>query len=913
MKSLGTRSSCARARTVAGARRSFSALMVAAVAAAGLTAAAGARPAGAAAAHRGAAAAHRRAPAGRHRAAPGAGAAGDETTVSQNDLRDGWDPSEPTLTPAAVQGGQFGQIFAAKVNGQVYAQPLLVGNTLIVATENDWVYGLDATTGAILWSTPLGTPYHITTCPDTEPNLGVTSTGVYDPATNTVYVMGLVHEINWEWHLFGLNVTTGAITFKKRIVGSPSNDKDLSFSALPENGRAGLLLMNGWVYATFGSHCDHGSYNGYVAGVNTATAATTLWADESGVSNEEGGIWQSGGGVMSDGSGRIIVTSGNGISPPRGPGSKPPGQLAESVIRLSVGSDGTLSPQDFFSPTNAPSLDAGDVDFGSGGPTGLPFGTTTYPDLLVQAGKYGTIYVLNRDNLGGREQGPNQGDAAVASIGPFPGQWNSPAIFADTTTLTSSNASSANDYMIYVGKNDYMREFKFGVSSSDAPTMSDLTNSSFTIPWTSGTPAITSNGTDPTSGLIWEVHDSGPTGTGGWLGGWDLLPQPRSGGRTKLREIFAAPIGTASQFTKVATGNGMVYVGTRDGNVYGFGIRGGAALTRSGTAQFRDTPVGSSSAGHATLTATRTVTVTGASVSAASIPAPFTLGRVTLTRAGNTTATSVTFPVTVHKGDVLRAAVQFAPAATGGTDGAVSFTTSASLVPVSVPLIGNGISQGLFATIPSLAFHIIEHDGLLIENVPVGMFTPQVDDIVNNGTKPVRVTSVTLPAAPFSVTKPPRVGMVVKPGEAVPVNIVFTPTRAVTANGSMTLTGTGGASVTVTLTGTGVPPRTKFTASPDTVNFGSVQVGRTATVMIHVVNAGNQPSIMQRTATNGGPFGAPLKAAKGLQVNGNNSLVLPVTFHPTKAGAFHGVYQVAWIDRFGAHTLNVTITGTGVR
>jgi len=139
MKSLGKRSNGARARTVACARRSFSALVVAALAA-GLTAVGGAGAAGAAATHL---AAH-------HRAAASPGSPSDETTISQGDLRNGWDPNEPTLTPAAVQGGQFGQIFKTPVNGQVYAQPLLVGNTLIVATENDWVYGLDATTGAIL-------------------------------------------------------------------------------------------------------------------------------------------------------------------------------------------------------------------------------------------------------------------------------------------------------------------------------------------------------------------------------------------------------------------------------------------------------------------------------------------------------------------------------------------------------------------------------------------------------------------------------------------------------------------------------------------------------------------------------------------------------------------------------------------
>ena len=322
MTSLGKWSISARARMALGAHKSFSVLAVTAVAAAGLTAVAGAGPAGAAATH-----------AGRHHhaapVAPGAGPAGDETTVSQNDLRDGWDPNEPTLTPAAVQGGQFGRIFKTSVNGQIYGQPLIIGSTLIVATETDWVYGLNATTGAVLWKTSLGTPYHITSCSDLTPDIGVTSTGVYDPSTNTVYEMALVHEISWQWHLFGINVSTGAITFKQRIVGHPTNDSHLSFSALPQGQRAGLLLMNGSVYAAFASHCDHTPYTGYVAGVNLSTHGTTLWADENGVSNEKGGIWQSGGGIMSDGSGRIFVTSGNGISPPKGSGSNPPGQLRQ--------------------------------------------------------------------------------------------------------------------------------------------------------------------------------------------------------------------------------------------------------------------------------------------------------------------------------------------------------------------------------------------------------------------------------------------------------------------------------------------------------------------------------------------------------------------------------------------------------
>jgi hypothetical protein len=776
------------------------------------------------------------------------------------------------------------------------------------------VYGLNATTGAIRWKTSLGTPYHITTCNDLTPNIGVTSTGVYDPSTGTVYEMALVHEISWQWHLFGLNVSTGAIIFKQRIAGHPANDSHLTFSALPQDQRAGLLLMHGWVYAAFASHCDHDSYDGYVAGFKVARPGTTaLWADDVGVANKKGGIWQSGGGIMTDGPGRIFVTSGNGISPAKGPGGNPPAQLAESVIRLSVnGTTGALSARDFFSPYNAPSLDSSDTDFGSGGPTGLPFGTSKNPGILMQAGKYGTIYLLNRNSLGGREQGPGSSDQDLARTGPYASQFSHPAFFADTPTLTRSNAPGSHDYMIYVGKNDFMREFKAGVNRSGNPTLTDVNNSTFTLGYTSGAPAITSNGTNPATGIVWEEHTNDKTGTGAYLGAWKLLGVPKSGGGTKLSEIWAAPIGTSVQFANVATGHGMVYVGTRDGRVLGFGITGATALTRSGTAQFPDMPVGSAATKHVSVTATRTVTVTGASVGVASTPAPFTLGKVTLTRAGRGTPVSVRFPVTLHKGDVLRAAVKFAPSAAGGADGQVSFTIGGPAVPASVPLIGDGTTTGLTATSAAMSFALIENDGMTITNVPVGISDPQVTDIVNSGTKAVAVQSVTPPTGTYRAIGLPKVGTVINPGESIPVEVIFTPQHNVTSNGSFTITPNRGTGVTVSLTGTGLAPVSKFTAAPGAVHFGSVPVGRTATKMVEVINAGNQPSVMGRTGLPGGPFGAPLRAPTGLPLNQGYNLELPVTFHPAKAGAFHGVYKLTWTDRLGTHSLNVPVTGTGV-
>ncbi len=138
---------------------------------------------------------------------------------------------------------------------------------------------------------------------------------------------------------------------------------------------------------------------------------------------------------------RIFVATGNGTAPAPAPGNRPPQDLGDSVVQLGVRPNGTLHAVDFFSPANAPYLGANDIDVGSGGPVGLPFGSTTYPHLLVQSGKDGRVFLLDRDSLGGREQGPNGTDDVVSVSGPYAprGQWGHPAVFGNTATLTRSN------------------------------------------------------------------------------------------------------------------------------------------------------------------------------------------------------------------------------------------------------------------------------------------------------------------------------------------------------------------------------------------------------------------------------------------------------------------------------------------
>jgi len=812
-----------------------------------------------------------------------------------------------------VHGSGFGEVFSTAVKGQVYAQPLVIGSTVIVATEQNWVYGLNASTGAIEWSTSLGPPYRIPNCADLVPDIGVTSAPVYDPSTGTVYVMAQVTNGPYvSWRLYGLSVRTGAVTFRRGIYGSPSNDPHISINTRQQGQRAGLLLLNGWVYAAFASHCDHKPWAGYVAGVDLADKAnSTLWTDESGVAYNQAGIWQSGGGLMSDGTGRIFVTSGNGISPAPGPGSAPGGQLAESVIRLAPQSNGALAARDFFSPADAPTLDAGDLDYGSAGPAGLPVGTTAYPHIMVQGGKIGRVFLLDRDDMGGREQGSGGADDDLYQSQAYEGIWGHPAVFEKSTSPLPPGSSGLSDYIYSLGRNDYLRAFRLGTDSTGRPALTDAANSTYTFGFSSGSPVVTSNGTDPSSAVVWVVDSSGSAGTGATLVAFDAVPQPAKGGGVKLQQIDSEPIGTASKFTIVAPSRGLVYVGTRDGRVLGFGVTAAAALRRGAAPAFGTIAVGSATTRTATATAARSVTVTGLSSAAATSPDPFTTGKVTETSPGHPGPRPVTFPVTLHRGDTLRVPVTFAPAVPGGASGTLSLHTAAPGVPANIPLTATATRTGLYATAPRLSMMLSLNDGTEVGPVPVGQPVYAVTTIVNGGAAAQRIAKISPPGGPFTARFLPRPGTVLRPGQSVTVQIAYRPARAVSSAGALTITGSSGPPVTVALSGTAQPARSKFTAPPR-IGFGDVPVGHTATRFIHIVNAGNEAATIASTRLTG-PFRAPYPVVRGLPVNGGYDLKIPVTFTSATPGRSAGRYAFTWADRAGLHTITVPITATGVR
>ncbi|MCW3027721.1 MAG: Pyrrolo-quinoline quinone [Solirubrobacterales bacterium] len=517
------------------------------------------------------------------------GSASGEVTGAADNLRTGWYPDEPSLSPASVTEGTFGQAFKTPLQGAIMAQPLVANGTLFVATEDDMAYGLDPVTGAVRWSRKFGTPVNYTeikngteVCPDIKPHIGITSTPVIDTASNVAYFVsnsylkGESGESGWYMNAVHLASGEPVSGFPVELSGRKAdNISSLTLVGNKQLQRPALLLMEGVVYAAFGSHCDFTPYAGFIAGVSTGGAFKTMWAS----SKTEGSIWQSGGGLISDGPKQILLTTANGTpsgegDPLKGAGNAPPeGSLAESVVRLQVQPEGHLKAAEFFSPFNNKELDKEDFDIGSAAPIALPsqyFGTPADPNLLVQASKKGEVYLLNRSALGGMGQGPEGKDKVIEEkgLGEYGGVWDGSAVWpGDGGYVYIPGVSKpATGQMNF----DFLRYFKYGVTGG-IPNLSVAATSSEQLGFGSGSPIVTSNGTTSGSAVLWITHCpytephhcEEAEGTELWA--YNAVPI-----EGKPKRLWKAPIGFGSKFSRPNADNGHIYVGNHEGDLYAF-------------------------------------------------------------------------------------------------------------------------------------------------------------------------------------------------------------------------------------------------------------------------------------------------------------------------------------------------------
>jgi outer membrane protein assembly factor BamB len=267
--------------------------------------------------------------------------------------------------------------WTTRLDGPVYAQPLVVSSTVVVATENDTVYGLDLATGRTAWSRHLGTPMPLASlpCGNIDP-LGVTGTPAYDSATGLVYVVAETTDARH--NLVALDIRHGGAVRFTRNLDVTNRDRSA------EQQRAALAVANGRVYAAFGGlDGDCGNYVGYVTAVSTDGRGPVVRYEVP--TAREGGMWAPSGPAVAA-NGDVYVAVGNGASV----GGSYDG--SDSVLRLSADLSRRLS---YFAPTNWGAENAEDADLGSTGPLLLPGG------LAAVSGKNGKVYLLDATGLGG--------------------------------------------------------------------------------------------------------------------------------------------------------------------------------------------------------------------------------------------------------------------------------------------------------------------------------------------------------------------------------------------------------------------------------------------------------------------------------------------------------------------------------
>jgi len=503
-------------------------------------------------------------------------------TQHNDNSRTGQNTHETILTPSNVNTNQFGKLFSQPVDGYVYAQPLYAPNLAIpgkgthnvvfVATEGDSVYAFDADNNAgananPLWMASLIDTAHgaaagatavdstIDSCSgELIPQIGITSTPVIDLASGTIYSEAKSKENGAFVHrLHALNILTGAekspgpvvITATVKGRGDGSSNGSLTFDALHQHNRPGLLLFNGTIYIAYASHCDFGPYHGWVFAYDAGTFAQKgvfVSTPDAGL----GGFWQSGAGLAADSSGNIFSATGNGLFDSH---NIPATQFGDTILKLAL-NGGKLAVLDYFTPFNQAGLRQYDVDLGAGGTLLLPDQSGSHPHLLLQAGKEGRIYLVDRDQMTAGNvhycttcTSARKDTQIVQEIpSALGGMWSMPAYW--------------NGSVYFWGSGDVLKAYSITNGTLSATPTSSSTDS-YGFPGAS--PTISANGN--TNGIVWSLKTDAYTSNGSSVlrahNASNVSNMLYSSDQNSARD----DAGGAVKFAVPTVANGKVYVG----------------------------------------------------------------------------------------------------------------------------------------------------------------------------------------------------------------------------------------------------------------------------------------------------------------------------------------------------------------
>ena len=492
-----------------------------------------------------------------------------------NDLaRDGANIQEYALTTTNVNTSSFGKLTSCTVDGAIYGQPLWVANLTVggakhnvvfVTTQHDSLYAFDADAVPCqqLWMVSLidiahGAQAGETTVPPNlfgagqgaiAPELGVTSTPVIDPASGNLYVVS--HSMNsaqtvYYARLHAIILATGAekVGAPVTITGTyPTTGGTVSFNPRWHLQRAGLALVNGVVYVAFASQEDVGPWYGWMMGYQYSGTSFTQTAVFNAAPNapvaQGAGIWMSGGAPAADSSNNLYVVTGNGDF------NTATNDYGDSLLKLTP----SLTVSQYFTPTDQLNDNTQDFDFGAGGAAllaDLPAGSPI-THLLVCGGKDGSIYLLNRDVLGGYAD-----TNAVQRIA-------NPGL-----EIFSTGAFWNNNFYL----SQFIAPLKAYRLTASIPqfTLSSSTAHPFAFP--GSTPSVSAAGAQ--NGILWALDNSQYcTSDSPGCGPTVLYAYDATNVATELwdsSKVAADAAGFAVKFAVPTIANGKVYVGTRGNN-----------------------------------------------------------------------------------------------------------------------------------------------------------------------------------------------------------------------------------------------------------------------------------------------------------------------------------------------------------
>jgi hypothetical protein len=648
----------------------------------------------------------------------------DVTTWHYDNARSGVQSHETTLTPSNVNSSSFGKVFSLAVIGDIYAQPLYLGqymmsdgklhNVLIVATAQDYIYAFDADgnnpSQGYLWRGFLvnsGETWLTSTDEngdaDIYPNIGIISTPAIDRSGGTIYVVSRSKTTNGTTKFFqrlhALNIAdgkeklNGPTAIQATVNGLGDGGTTITFNSQLQNQRSSLLLAptpgagsGNAVFIAWASHGDHGTYHGWVMAYDAANVANQLGAWVDTPNGVMGGIWMAGGGPSSDGQGNIFLASGNGTFDVNTGGS----DYGDTALRLTLGS--SLAVADYFTPADQNSLDTDDQDLGTGSVMLLPTQSGPAPHLAITTDKTGTIYLINRDQMG---KFTTPSNSCRQSFNPGFKNRSSFAFFNNVA---------------YTGpRSGPLEAFAFNPSTellNTTPQSQSSTIFDCSCNGAGTTPSVSANGT--TNGIVWSLDYSGYYKTPAILYAY----APANLGTQLYNSTQAAnsrdAAAIAVKFTTPTVANGKVYVGGRNAvTVYGL-LNNGASLTA--------TPSFSPPAG--TYTGPQSVTITDSTPNAS-------IYYTTNGTPASTGSTLYSGPIQVTASETIEA-VALAPGHSQSSEALASYTISSGSgcsvpanpgVNICSPANGATVSSPVTVTATGKVTGTISHMELWVDGV----------------------------------------------------------------------------------------------------------------------------------------------------------------------------------------------------